>query len=54
MVFAKTSKAAARLSNDVRERKLEKQYLCIVDRKIWKREGKIRKLFIKKSTKEYK
>ncbi len=33
MVFAKTSKAAARLSESVRERSLEKEYLCIVDRK---------------------
>lgn len=34
MVFAKTSKAAGRLSNDVRERNIKKEYLCIVDRKI--------------------
>jgi len=34
MVFAKTSKAAARLSESVRERNIEKEYLCIVDREI--------------------
>ncbi len=37
MVFAKTSKAAARLSDDVRERRIKKEYLCIVNRKIRKR-----------------
>ena len=33
MVFAKTSKAASRLSEEVRLREFEKEYLCIVDRK---------------------
>lgn len=33
MVFAKTSKAASRLSNQVRERVLKKEYLAIVDGK---------------------
>ena len=31
MVFAKTSKAASRLSEEVREKKFEKEYLVIVD-----------------------
>ena len=31
MIFAKTSKAASRLSNQVRERVLKKEYLAIVD-----------------------
>ena len=34
MVFAKTSKAAGRLSEAVRERKIKKEYLAIVDREI--------------------
>ena len=44
MVFAKTSKAAARLSEEVRDRKIEKEYLCIVDRKNAKGSRNIRKL----------
>ena len=31
MVFAKTSKAASRLSNQVREKTMKKQYLAVVD-----------------------
>ena len=54
MVFAKTSKAAARLSEAVRERKIEKEYICIVDLKNGKRARNIRRLFIKKSSKKYK
>ena len=34
MVFAKTSKAASRLSNQVKEHKLEKIYYAVVDNKI--------------------
>ena len=34
MVFAKTSKAASRLSEQIREKKLNKEYLCIVDGKM--------------------
>ena len=36
MVFAKTSKAASRLSEQVREKKMCKKYLCIVDGKLEK------------------
>lgn len=36
MVFAKTSKAASRLSNQVREKKFKKQYLVVVDGKMEK------------------
>ena len=36
MVFAKTSKAASRLSEQVREKKIQKKYLCIVDGKLEK------------------
>lgn len=39
MVFAKTSKAAARLSEQVREKNLSKRYLVIVDGKFEKEEG---------------
>lgn len=34
MVFAKTSKAASRLSEQIREKQFEKEYLCIVDGKM--------------------
>lgn len=34
MVFAKTSKAASRLSEQVRDKKMHKKYLCIVDGKM--------------------
>ena len=37
MVFAKTSKAAGRLSNQVRDKKFEKEYLAIVDGKLDKK-----------------
>ena len=36
MVFAKTSKAASRLSEQVREKQMHKKYLCIVDGKMEK------------------
>ncbi len=36
MVFAKTSKAAARLSEQVRERKIQKEYLVVADGKFEK------------------
>ena len=39
MVFAKTSKAASRLSEQVREKMFEKEYLCIVDGKMEKDTG---------------
>lgn len=39
MVFAKTSKAASRLSNQVREKTIKKQYLAVVDGKFEKDEG---------------
>lgn len=46
MVFAKTSKAASRLSNQVREKTMKKQYLAVLDGKIEKQKRNIRKLFI--------
>lgn len=39
MVFAKTSKAASRLSNQVREKVFKKKYLAVVDGKIEKTKG---------------
>ena len=36
MVFARTSKAASRLSEQVREKQMHKKYLCIVDGKMEK------------------
>ena len=39
MVFAKTSKAASRLSNQVREKVFKKEYLAVVDGKVTTSEG---------------
>jgi len=39
MIFAKTSKAASRLSNQVREKVFKKKYLAVVDGKIEKKTG---------------
>ena len=39
MVFAKTSKAASRLSEQIRDKKIEKEYLAIVDGKFETRSG---------------
>ncbi len=39
MIFAKTSKAAARLSNQVREKIFKKKYLAVVDGKFDKQKG---------------
>ena len=46
MVFAKTSKAASRLSNQVREKTMKKQYLAVVDGKFSEQKRYIRELFI--------
>lgn len=46
MVFAKTSKAASRLSNQVREKTMKKQYLAVVDGKIEEKKRNFRRLFI--------
>ena len=40
MVFAKTSKAASRLSEQVRNKEFHKKYLAIIDGKMEKDEGK--------------
>lgn len=41
MVFAKTSKAASRLSNQVREKVFKKKYLAVVDGKFDKKTGSL-------------
>ena len=47
MVFARTSKAASRLSEQVRDKKMHKKYLCIVDGKMEKDSGTFRDYLIK-------
>lgn len=47
MVFAKTSKAASRLSEQIREKKVEKEYLCIVDGKLSKNQDVFEDYLIK-------
>ena len=51
MVFAKTSKAASRLSEQVREKKFEKEYLVIVDGKLEKETGIFEDYMIKNEQK---
>ena len=46
MIFAKTSKAASRLSNQVREKVFKKKYLAVVDGKIENKKRYFRRLFI--------
>ena len=47
MVFAKTSKAAARLSEQVREKIFKKTYLVIVNGRMKEKKRDFRRLFIK-------
>lgn len=47
MVFAKTSKAASRLSEQVREKQIYKKYLCIVDGKLEKEKDTWRDFLLK-------
>lgn len=47
MVFAKTSKAAARLSEQVRNKTLKKEYLVIVDGKLEKLKGTLENYLLK-------
>ena len=47
MVFAKTSKAAARLSEQVRNKELKKQYLVIVNGKLPEKKGKLEDYLLK-------
>ncbi len=47
MVFAKTSKAAKRLSEQVRERQIKKEYLVVVDGKLEKEKGILENYLLK-------
>ena len=47
MVFAKTSKSAARLSEQVREKEFQKSYLVIVDGKMEKEKGTLEDYLLK-------
>ena len=47
MVFAKTSKAASRLSEQIREKNFEKEYLVIVDRKMENTKGTLEDYLLK-------
>ena len=47
MVFAKTSKAAARLSEEVRARELKKSYLVVVDGKMEKEKDTLEDYLLK-------
>lgn len=46
MIFAKTSKAASRLSEQVRDKVFKKKYLAVVDGKIDKNKRNFRKFLI--------
>ena len=48
MVFAKTSKAAARLSEQIREKKFQKRYLVIVNGKMEEKKRNIKRLLVEK------
>ena len=48
MIFAKTSKAASRLSNQVREKVFKKKYLAVVDGKIEQEKRNIGRLLIQR------
>ena len=47
MVFARTSKAASRLCEQVRDKKMHKKYLCIVDGKMESPKGIMKDFLIK-------
>lgn len=55
MVFAKTSKAASRLSNQVREKVFKKEYLAVVDGKLEQEKGTLENYLYKdkKTNKSY-
>lgn len=46
MIFAKTSKAASRLSEQVRDKVFKKKYIAVVDGKLDKKKRKPRRLLI--------
>ena len=51
MVFAKTSKAAARLSEQVRNKELKKEYLIIADGRFANKEGHLENYLLKNEKK---
>ena len=51
MVFAKTSKAASRLSEEVRSRQLKKEYLVVVDGKFEKSKDRLEDYLLKNQQK---
>ena len=51
MVFAKTSKAAARLSEEVRERRIKKEYLVVADGKFEQEQGTLENYLLKNQQK---
>ena len=51
MVFAKTSKAAARLSEEVRERRIKKEYLVVADGKFESENGTLEDYLLKNERK---
>ena len=51
MVFAKTSKAASRLSEEVRSRQLKKEYLVVVDGKFEKNKDTLEDYLLKNQQK---
>lgn len=53
MVFAKTSKAAARLSEQVREKVFQKTYLVVINGRMEEKKRKFGRLSIKKRKKQY-
>lgn len=53
MVFAKTSKAASRLSEQVRNKELKKEYLIIADGKFKVNEGHLENYLIKNEKNNY-
>ena len=53
MVFAKTSKAAARLSEQVRVKEFEKKYLVVVNGKIIPSKGEFEDYLLKNEKEKY-
>lgn len=51
MIFAKTSKAASRLSDQVREKVFRKKYLAVVDGKVEPKERNAGRLFVQRRKK---
>ena len=51
MIFAKTSKAAARLSEEVRERRIKKEYLVVADGKFENQKGTLEDYLLKNEKK---